>query len=130
LHVDKRTHSEFQFHEWYDSENHGAESEPEVKTERSAKRCKTITEADFIIVHRPKEAQQVLASEEGPPSNNCGFTVVHRPKANSFSDLFPEAEDANAGFEIISEATSDNESSAVAPIKNSSEGSDSEWSLI
>jgi hypothetical protein len=88
LQIDKRTHAEFQFEEWYDSETQGSDMDekkrlPLPPKERVFKRRRTIDEGDFTLVHRSKDPTNVDVSSESEFSSDTdddGFQLVHRPK--------------------------------------------------
>src|SRR4051812_17610360 len=134
LHVDKRTHAEFQFQEWYDSETHSSEADSERDSSsatrgRVIKKQKTITDHRNTLVHRPKAAKTVDEfSESEQSSDDDGFTLVHRPKSKH--TLTTVAEDVPSSPEAISFASSDTDATLVSFPDASDDEAHSDWSLL
>ncbi|KAF2111704.1 hypothetical protein BDV96DRAFT_602755 [Lophiotrema nucula] len=87
--LEKRALGDYPFEHWFD-----AEPLPDDECDAAqnpTKRRKIDTEPEFILVHRPKEAAEVVA-ESDSSSDEEGFTVVHRPKPTTpfaASDVLP-----------------------------------------
>ena len=177
LTVEKRSHAEFQFEEWYDAERNNDEANPGRNTdllvlspqtmapsrdmpqppisvpstsppaapspkfeevhaeERIAKRRKTITEPEFTLVHRPRNAEQEATfSERDKSSDEEWVTVVHRPK-----QLLQPTSIVSEAHESYISAPDSAESHILdlvdiplspCPIAVNDDGAESDWSLI
>ena len=127
--VDKRTHAEFQFSEWYDSEICGSDSETDTDAPLAAKRCKTKPTLNLNLPHRPKDIKDLPNPQEASPSDDDGFTMVFRPRMTQSSTPSPTTADAPFGFQLVNSA-SDSEAPNVAPDLTHDGESDSDWTVV
>ncbi|OCK77059.1 hypothetical protein K432DRAFT_276808, partial [Lepidopterella palustris CBS 459.81] len=78
--LDKAALGDFLFELWHDNDDSPSDS---ISQTPESKRRRMLSEAGFILVHRPKKGEEAsIAAESGVSSSEDadGFSLVHRPK--------------------------------------------------
>lgn len=125
--LDKAALGDFLFELWHDNDDSPSDS---ISQTPESKRRRMLSEAGFILVHRPKKGEEAsIAAESGVSSSEDadGFSLVHRPKA----DLLLQEDDLSSAEVGLSSDEDDHEVLPNVPNHVPWEAeSDSDWTVV